>query len=105
MNKPSRPLGTVIEMLKMLEMEVAHQYEDLVFVSPNLFILKFTENASQIDLYFNEEIEEEKAREVMGQVEALGALHDLTIEYRGAFALSEGQEETVSVEFFDLSDP
>lgn len=104
MNANLRPLGTVVEMLQMLGMDVTHQYEDLVFVSQNLFILEFTDDAARIDLYFNEDTEEEKAQEVMGQLEAVGELHGLTIVYKGAYALSDNQDETLSVEFFDLSD-
>lgn len=104
MTTPHRPLGTVIEILQVLGMDVTHQYEDLVFVSQNLFVLKFTEEATQIDLYFNEEIEEEKAQEVMGQLETTGELHGLTIAYKGAYALTENSDESLSVEFFDLSD-
>lgn len=105
MNATHRPLGIVIEMLQVLGMDVTHQYEDLVFVSQNLFIMKFTDDAVHIDLYFNEEIEEEKAQEVMGQLEALGELHGLNIAYKGAYALSENPDKTVSVEFFDLDEP
>ena len=105
MSTPHRPLGTVIGILQMLGMDVTHQYEDLVFVSRNLFILKFTDDPACIDLYFNERIEEEKAREVMGQMEAVGGLQGLTIAYKGAYALSEAQDDTLSVEFFDLTDP
>ncbi len=104
MNENHRPLGTVIEMLQVLGMDVTHQYEDLVFVSQNLFILEFTDDAAHIDLYFNEDIEEEKAHEVMGQLEAVGELHGLTVSYKGAYALSENPDETLSVEFFDLTD-
>ncbi len=104
MKPQHRPLGTIIEILQTLGIEVTHQYEDLVFVSNNLFVLKFTDDAAHIDLYFNEEIEEEKAQEVMGQLAAVGELHGLAIAYKGAYALSENQDETVSVEFFDLDD-
>lgn len=104
MNANHRPLGTVIEMLQVLGMDVTHQFEDLVFVSQNLFILQFTDDAARVGLYFNEEIEEEKAQEVMGQLETVGELHGLTIIYKGAYALSDNDDETVSVEFFDLDD-
>ena len=105
MNTIHRPLGTVIEILQALGMDVTHQFEDLVFVSNNLFVLKFTENAAQIHLYFNEDIEEEKAQEVMGQLETVGELHGLTILYKGAYALSENSDASLSVEFFDLNHP
>jgi hypothetical protein len=105
MNTPQRPLGTVIEILQMIGLDVTHQYEDLVFVSHNLFILEFTDVGEQIDLYFNEEIEEDKAREVIGKLAAMGELHGLAFVYKGAYALSENADESISVEFFDLTDP
>ena len=103
MNTPHRPLGTVIKMLEMIGMEVTHQHEDLVFVSRNLFILRFSDVAAHIDLYFNESIEEEKAQEMMGQLVAVGELHGVTISYAGAYSMTDNKDETLSVEIFDLT--
>ena len=104
MNTPSRPYGTVVEMLQLIGLDVTHEYDDLIFVSHNLFILKFAEDATGMDLYFNEEIDEEKALELMAKLEAVGELHGLPIVYRGAFGLEENEDDTVSVSFFDLTD-
>lgn len=104
MNTPLPRLGTVTEILQMIGLDVTHQYDDLVFVSRNPFILRFTEAAERIDLYFNENIEEEKAQELMAQMEAMGELHGLVFSYRGAYSLEENDDETLSVEFFDLAD-
>jgi len=104
MNTAPRPYGTVVEMLQIIGLDVTHEYEDLIFVTHNLFILKFAENATGMDLYFNEDIEEEKAQSLMAQLEALGELHGLSIAYKGAFSLEENEDETLSVSFFDLSD-
>lgn len=103
MTTRQRPLGTILEILRLLDLDVTYEYEDLIFVSHNLFILKFTGDATRIDLYFNEEIEEEKARKLMAQLEGLGDLHGMTISYKGAYSIQEDENETVSVEFFDLS--
>ena len=104
MNTPRRPLGTIVEMLQHIGLDVTHEYEDLVFVSNNLFILRFTDSASQIDLYFNEEIEEDKAQTLMGPLEVVGELHALAVVYKGAYSLVEGPDDSISVEFFDLLD-
>jgi hypothetical protein len=105
MNTPQRALGTVLEILQMIGLDVTHQYEDLVFASHNLFILKFTDDPEQVHLYFNEEVDEGKAQEVMEQLQMAGALHGLSIGYKGAYALSENSDDSLSVEFFDLTDP
>jgi hypothetical protein len=104
MHPPHRPLGTVMEILQLLDLDVTHQYEDMVFVSHNLFIIKFTQDDTHLDLYFNEDIEEEKAQRLMGQLEGVGELHGMVISYKGAYTITENEDESVSVEFFDLSD-
>ena len=105
MNMAHQSLETVTEVLQLIGFEVAQQYADLVFVSDNLFILKFTEDPEHMDLYFNVECEEERAQAVMGQLEPLGELHELLINYKGAYSLTENEDDTLSVEFFDLADP
>lgn len=104
MNTTNRPLGTVIEILQLLDLDVTHQYEDMVFVSHNLFIIKFTQDDTHLDLYFNEDIEEEKAQHLMSQLEGVGELHGIVIIYKGAYIINENDDESVSVEFFDLTD-
>lgn len=103
MTTRQRPLGTILEILQLLDLDVTYEYEDLIFVSHNLFILKFTDDAACIDLYFNEEIEEEKAQQLMVQLEGAGDLHGMTISYKGAYSIQEDENETLSVEFFDLT--
>lgn len=105
MDATQRPLGTVVKILQLIDLDVTHQYEDLVFASHNLLILKFTDDAARIDLYFNEEIEEDKAQTIMEQLETVGELHGLAFVYKGAYGLKENRDDTLSVEFFDLTDP
>lgn len=104
MNTTHRPLGTVLEILQLIGLDVIHQYEDMVFVSHNFFIIKFTQDDTHLDLYFNEDIEDEKAQRLMAQLEGVGELHGMVIKYKGAYAITENEDESVSVEFFDLSD-
>lgn len=104
MNTTHRPLGTVLEILQALDLDVTHQYDDMVFVSHNLFIIKFTQDDTLLDLYFNEDIDEEKAQRLMAQLEGVGELHRMVIQYKGAYAITENDDESVSVEFFDLPD-
>jgi len=99
------PMETVTELLKMMNMEVTHQHEDLVFVSGNRFILRFTEDEALVDIFFNETIEEERANEIMAQMEAFGGLLAVEISFRGAYSMSESGDDSLSVEFFDLTDP
>ena len=104
MKQTYRPLGKVVEILEFIGLDVTHQYEDLVFVTHNLFILKFSDEAARIDIYFNEEIEESKAQSLMGQLDALGELHGLSMSYKGAYSIQENEDETLSVAFFDLTE-
>ncbi len=104
MNTPHPPLETVVDILKMINLEVTHQHEDLVFVSGNQFLLLLTEDKAHIDLYFNETTEEEKAREIMAQMKAIGELLAVTIAYKGAYSMTEDGDDSLSVELFDLTD-
>jgi hypothetical protein len=40
----------------------------------------------------------------MAHVETVGELHGLTIGYKGAYALTENSDASISVELFDLND-
>ena len=102
MEDVDQPLGSLVTILQLMEMEVIDQFEDLVFVSDNLFVLKLTTSAKTVDLYFNEAVEEKTAQQLMAQLDALGELHDLVITYKGAFGLEESADGSLSVSFFDL---
>ncbi len=102
MNIADKRLELLATILKYMEMEIIHQFEDLVFVSDNLFVLKLTASAMTVELYFNEAVEEETAQQLMAQLDALGELHDLMITYKGAFGLDKSADGSLSVSFFDL---
>ena len=99
-----RPLGLLKEVIQQLGLDVIDEYEDLVFVSRNQFILKFTGQDGCIDLYFNEDIEEERAQALMALMEGVSEGKGLHVVYKGAFCLTPGEDNQIELEFFDLSD-
>lgn len=98
------PMDLITDIIQQVGLDVAYEYDDLVFVSRNAFILKFTEKAHHIDLYFNEELKEQDAQALMAEISEAGGAYGLQIFYKGAFCFSqEKAEETIRLEFFDLA--
>ncbi len=97
-----RPLGLLIRVVQQIGLDVTYEHDDLVFVSHNLFILKFTDTANCIDLYFNEDIEQAKAETLLALIDAAAEAEDLQIAYKGAFCLTPKEDESIELEFFDL---
>ncbi len=97
-----RPLGMLTRVVQQIGLDVTYEHDDLVFVSHNLFILKFTDSAKRIDLYFNEDIEQEKAETLLALIDAATEAEDIQIAYNGAFCLTPKEDGNIELEFFDL---
>jgi hypothetical protein len=104
MDQTDRQLKALSEVVRQLGFEVTHAHQDLVFISGNLFILKFSDPIHHIDVYYNEDIEEERAVELMAVIDAAATESGFRIAYKGAYCLTEDADGSVSVEFFDLTE-
>lgn len=104
MKVSSKPIDALAEVIQQLGLDVTYQHDDLIFVSHNLFVLKFTDHEYCIDLYFNEDIEEEKAQALMDLIEAAAEFKGLQITYKGAFCSKQEEDDTIELEFFNLAD-
>lgn len=98
-----RPVGLIDELVQQIGLEVIDQYDGLIFVSHNYFILQSTERDTCFDLYFNESIEEEKARTMLLLLEGAAQTKGLNLLYKGAFCLTAKADDEVELELFDLS--
>jgi hypothetical protein len=97
------PMDLITDIIQQVGLDVAYEHDDLVFVSRNAFILKFTENTHHIDLYFNEDLKEQDAQALMAEVSEAGGVYGLQFSYKGAFCFTQKKaEETIRLEFFDL---
>lgn len=98
------PVDLIAELVQPLGLEVIEYHNGLVFVTNNDFILQSTDKDTRFDLYFNEDIEEEKAQTMMALLEGAAEIKGLAIVYKGAFSLTAGEEDQVELAFFDLSE-
>lgn len=96
------PVDLISELVQPLGLEVIEHHDNMVFVTHNYFILQATDQDTCYDLYFNEDIEEEKAQTMMVLLEGAAEIKGLTVVYKGAFCLT-AEEDQVELEFFDLS--
>ena len=96
-------MDLITDIVQQVGLDVAYEHDDLVFVSRNAFILKITEKAHHIDLYFNEDLKEQDAQALMAEVCEVGGANGLQIFYKGAFCFKQNRaDETITLEFFDL---
>jgi hypothetical protein len=104
MHDADRPITVLAEIVRQLGFDVTHAHEDLVFISNNLFIIRFSDPIHNIEVYYNEDIEEERAVELMGRIDAAASDKGFTATYKGAYCMTESEDGIVSVEFFDLTE-
>jgi hypothetical protein len=103
MHESENQVTALAEVVRQFGFDVSHIHGDLVFASNNLFILKFSDPIHHIDVYFNEDIEEERAVELMAMLDAAATERGFRVSYKGAYCLTEDEDGAVSVEFFDLT--
>ena len=99
-----RPMELITDIVQQIGLDVVYEHEDLIFVSRNAFILRFTERGHHIDLYFNEELEEPTAQGIMEKIEEVSGAHGLHIDYKGAFCFEQNPQGNITLEFFDLTE-
>jgi hypothetical protein len=97
------PLDLITDIVQQIGLDVVYEHEDLVFVSRNAFILRCTEKAHRIDLYFNEQLEERKAKHLMSQIGEAGSRYGMQILFKGAFNFEQDAQGHIALEFFDLT--
>ena len=97
----NRPLTLVVEITRAAGLDVVYEYDDLVFVSHNVFIFRFTDSGERVELVFNRDCEPEAAERFTETLTAEAGKRGVTLERSGYYALSQGDEENMTLEFFD----
>jgi hypothetical protein len=97
------PMDLITDIVQQVGLDVVYEHEDLVFVSRNTFILRCTGKARHIDLYFNEQLEEQKAQHLMSQIDAAGGRYGMQFSYKGAFFFKQDAQGHIRLQFFDLA--
>lgn len=94
-------MDLITDIVQQIGLDVVYEHEDLVFVSRNAFILRCAEKARHIDLYFNEQLEQQKAQQLMSQIGEAGGRYGMRIFYKGAFYFDKDAHGYITLEFFD----
>lgn len=98
MNTPLKPLDKIIEIVEALELNVSYEYDDLVFVEHNPFLIRFDEVDSQkIYLHFNEDCEPAAAVNLEKALSLLAKNKDLDLIPSARYKM-EAKEETDEIQ-------
>ncbi|ACN15212.1 hypothetical protein HRM2_21140 [Desulforapulum autotrophicum HRM2] len=100
---PLSPLSLMMEITNAAGLEVTYQYDDLVFVSHNLFIYKFTETGRKVDIFFNKDCEADAEQRLMKTLLVAAEDKGITLSKQGHYTLSETDEENISINFLEDS--
>jgi hypothetical protein len=95
-------MDLITDIVQQIGLDVVYEHKDMVFVSHNAFILRCTANAHHIDLYFNEQIEEQKAQHLLSQIGDAGSRYGIQIFYKGAFTFGQDAQGYLKLKFLDL---
>ena len=94
-----KPLGIVIEAVKEYGLEVTYNYEDLVFVEHNHFLLQFGNDTTSIFFSANSEETKEFSEEAFAKLKKLIEARELRLIYRGTYTMTEDENEELKIEF------
>ncbi len=100
-----RPLGRVKEMLEQIGLEVSYAYEDLVFIKNNQFLLQFGKVGELLFFYTNEDTAEADAPQLFATILPMANTQGFTLIHRGQYRISEGENENLSLELLQDTDP
>ncbi len=96
-----KPLSLIMEITGAAGLSVTHEYDDLVFVSHNIIIYRFTQISREVDIFFNKDCETH-AEELLMETLLLEAKNKgIVLTQRGHYTLSEADEENISIEFME----
>jgi len=98
-----RPLGIAKEIIEETGLEVTYNYDDLVFVQHNPFMIQFDDdNSKNLKLFFNIDCEEKTAEKLEAQLKTSALQREFTITPSGKFEMTqkEGTEE-IDIQFIE----
>lgn len=96
-----RPLGEILEIIQQIGFDISYAYDDLLFSSYNVFILRFdVSNQKQIWLHFNKDCQLEKRITIQEQLKKVsGKKFELLDGSLFSVQQLEGKEE-IELKFF-----
>ncbi|WP_319576339.1 hypothetical protein [uncultured Desulfobacter sp.] len=98
-----RPLGIAKEIIQETGLDITYNYDDLVFIEHNPFMIQFDDgNSKNLKLFFNVDCEPEAAEKLEAQLKNAALQREFTITTSGKFEMKqkEGTEE-IDIKFID----
>nr|WP_320015964.1 hypothetical protein [uncultured Desulfobacter sp.] len=98
-----RPLGIAKEIIQETGLDITYNYDDLIFIEHNPFIIQFDdENLKNLNLFFNVDCEQETAVKLEAQLNNAASQREFTLITKGKFEMKqkEGTEE-IDIKFIE----
>jgi hydroxymethylpyrimidine pyrophosphatase-like HAD family hydrolase len=98
-----RPLGIVKEIIQETGLDITYNYDDLVFIEHNPFIIQFDdENLKNLNLFFNVDCEQEAAEKLEAQLKNAASQRGFSITTRGKFEMKPKENtEEIDIKFIE----
>lgn len=94
-----RPLSLIMEITSAVGLEVTYEYDDLVFVSHNIFIYRFTESGREVEIFFNIDCEPHAEKRIVETLVPAAKAKGIILSHRGHYTLSEAEGENITIAF------
>lgn len=101
MNTELKPLLKVKEMIDDVELEITYEYDDLVFVQHNPFLLRFDlEDAANLYLHFNTECEIEASEQLTNRLTHSAKTNGLNLIVDKKYnMLADEENDNIQIQF------
>ena len=96
-----RPLGIATEIIQATALNVTYNYDDLVFIEHNPFMIQFDDdNPNNLNLFFNTDCEKQAVQELEVKLNSAAQERGFTITPCGKFEMTQKQgTEEIDIKF------
>ncbi|MDQ1269203.1 MAG: hypothetical protein QG618_509 [Thermodesulfobacteriota bacterium] len=96
-----KPLGIATEIVQETGLNITYNYDDLMFIEHNPFILQFDdENSKNLNLFFNVDCEQETAEKLEAQLKNAASQRGFTVTTSGKFEMRQKENtEEIDIKF------
>ena len=102
MSVPYRPLGQIIDIVGDVGLEVTYNFDDLVYIQHNSFLLRMGEQGEIVHLYFNTESDIQEREAITTQLQTAGEKREIHIMRSGTYTMTPiPEEENIQIEFHE----
>ncbi|WP_020589278.1 hypothetical protein [Desulfobacter curvatus] len=98
-----RPLGIAKEIIEETGLNVTYNYDDLVFIEHNPFLIQFDDdNSKNLNLFFNVDCEDQTVVKLEAQLKKAALQREFTITTSGKFQMKQKENtEEIDIEFIE----